>query len=70
MHALTVYLVLETSNLIEFECAFTTINDEEETGGEDSRTHKAETDLHKTIEESFHDVINESNFSFILYINY
>jgi len=54
VHTLTIDFALKTANLIEFKGSFTTINNEEETCGEDPGSHNTEAKPHHAIKECFH----------------
>jgi hypothetical protein len=54
MHTFTVDLSLETAKLIELEGSLSTVDGEEEAGGQNTRTHETKTYLHQAIKESFH----------------
>jgi hypothetical protein len=54
MHTFSVDLALETTKLVELEGSLSTVDGEEEPGGQNTRAHETETYLHEAIKESFH----------------
>jgi len=54
MHTFSIDLALETTKLVELEGSLSTVDGEEEPGGQNTRAHETETYLHEAIKESFH----------------